>query len=206
MVLTSETDIPAFLHLRSIKSHIKHLHASDSTAETGRRTRSASHNSGIVGGKPQPSSDVSLCNGGRLTPEGSQPCFTVVTCSNVVPPPWTYTSSSQNERPTARTPGELHVQNVPSDNPQAYTGTLWLIVEYRPAPYRVDPSQKGDGVPGVDAAVVGEIDVTTALPSEVEGTTGKPVRSRSQTYLAWTTRFVFSWTNVTSLCPTVEWV
>lgn len=79
-------------------------------------------------------------------------------------------------------------------------------MEYRPASKRVDPGQKGDGVPGVDAAVVGEIDVTTSSSSEVEGTSGKSVRSRSQTYLARTTWLVFSGTNVTSLCPAVEGV
>ena len=191
-MLTSETDIPTLLHLWSVESHIKHLHTSDPTTKASRRARSASHYSRIVGGKPQPSSDVPLCNGRRLTPEGSQASFTVVTCSDVVPPPWTNTSSSQNEGASARAPDELHIQGVLSDNPQAYTGTLRLIVEYRPASLRVHPRQKGDRVPSVDAAVVGEIDVTTASTSEVEGTSGKSVRSRSYTYLARTSGFVLS--------------
>lgn len=77
-------------------------------------------------------------------------------------------------------------------------------MKYRSTSFRVDPRQKGDGVPGIDAAVIGEIDVTTASTGEIEGSSGKLVWSGSQTYLARTSRFVFSWTDVASLCSAVE--
>lgn len=202
--LTSETDISTLLHLRSSQRHIKHLHTRDTTTETCPWTRSASHNGRIVSGESHSSSNVPLCNGRRLAPEGGQPGLIVVTGSDVVPTPWAKTSSSQDKGASARTSDKLHVQGVSSDNPQAHTGSLRLVVEYRSAAFRVDPCQKGDGVPGVDAAVIGEIDVATASTSEVEGSSRESVWSWSQMYLTRTSGFVLSWTNVTSLCSAVE--
>ena len=190
--------------MRSSQRHIKHLHTGDTSTETSPCTRSASHNGRVVSGESQSSPNVPLCNRRRLTPEGGQPGLIVVTCSDVVPTPWAKTSSSQNEGPSARPPDKLHVQGVSSDNPQTHTGALRLVVEYRSAAFRVDPCQKGDGVPGVDAAVIREIDVATASTSEVEGSSREFVWSGSQTYLARTSGFVLSWTNVTSLCSAVE--
>ena len=145
-----------------------HLHTRDATTEVTSVSSIVlgSHPHRIVGGQFE-TSNVSFRYESVVDEKFGNSSSLVVGCAHELPTTWFYSIIHNGCGLTTITSCETNEQLLSWCHPEVYSPASWVVVEDRSTSSSVlDPSQKGDGIFGVQFACVSKLSITVHFAKE----------------------------------------